>query len=178
MKVVLVGYRCTGKTTVAGELAKILGWKAVETDSIIEKKAGKKIAELVNENGWGFFRQLEKEVVKEVANMDKAVVAAGGGTVMDEENAESLKKHAVFVLLKAAPEVIRQRLKLEQSELEKTRPPLKGKSAIDEVDEVLRERMPIYEKLADFAVDTGKNSVAVVVKQILDYLKANNRGVA
>lgn len=150
---------------MAQKLSEVIGWPVVETDKLIEEKAGKDVASIVQQQGWQKFRELEKEVVKKVAAMDKLIVAAGGGTVLDKENAESLKKHAVFVLLKAEPEVIKGRLR------QQSRPALKGRSAVDEVEDVLKERMPIYESLADFVVNTDKGSVPATAKKILNYLK-------
>ena len=172
MNIVLIGYRGTGKTSIAGVLAKLLGLQVIATDSMLEKKAGRPIAAIVKEKGWGYFRKLEQDVVAEAAALDRAVIDCGGGAVVNPENAEKLKKSGVFVLLNADAAVIRQRLGQAGAA---GRPPLKGKSAVEEVDAVLKERMPIYMKLADLIVDTGNSSVEDAAAEIVKRL--NKLGV-
>ncbi|MBI2143219.1 shikimate kinase [Candidatus Woesearchaeota archaeon] len=167
MNIALIGYRGTGKTSIAEELGKMLGWQVIGTDAMVEKKAGKPVAAVVKEKGWDYFRKLEKRAVAEAAKMDKIIIDCGGGAVMDSENVEKLKKKGLFVLLKADADVIRQRLNKAGAAI---RPPLKGKSPVAEVEEILRERMPVYERMANFVVDTSNSTVKDAAAEIVKHL--------
>ncbi len=169
MNIVLIGYRGTGKTSIASELAKMLGRQVVGTDALVEKKAGKPVSAIVKESGWDYFRELEKQAVAAAAGMDKVVIDCGGGAVMDGENAEKLKKNGVFVLLKADAAVIRQRLNQAGAA---SRPPLRGKDTAAEVDEVLMQRMPVYERLADFVFDTRSSTVKDAAANVAKHIQS------
>lgn len=166
MNIALIGYRGVGKSSVAKKLGKMLGWKVFETDRMVEQMTGKKVAEIVKEKGWGRFRQLEAEAVRKAAAEDKVVIATGGGAVMQAENARRLKKGGLLVLLKADADVIKRRLKLKKERL-----PLLGRNSISEVEEVLTQRMPVYESLADFAIDTTDESIEQVASTIAKGIK-------
>ena len=85
MNIFLIGYRATGKTTVAKLLAKRLGWTSVDADDEIERLAGKTIAEIFADDGETVFRDLETTVIASLAKREQTVVALGGGGVMREE---------------------------------------------------------------------------------------------
>lgn len=170
MNIVLIGYRGTGKTSIAREIGKMLGWQVIGTDALVEKKTGRPVAAVVKEKGWDYFRKLEKQAVASASCMDKVIIDCGGGAVMDGENAEKLKKNGVFVLLKADAAVIRQRLNEAGTA---ARPPLKGKDTAAEVGEVLRERLPVYERLADFVVDTNNSTVKDAAVSVATHFKSS-----
>ena len=166
MNIVLIGYRCTGKSSIGKRLANILGWKFLDTDKILEDKIGMSISEFVLKKGWDEFRKLEKEVVKDVSKSDNSVIATGGGVVLNEENMKALKKNGWIVWLKAKPETIKQRMLKDKAN---TRPSLKGKDPVNEIGEVLAERSPLYRKNSDISLDTDNCSVeelcSVIIKQ-------------
>ncbi len=168
MNIVLIGYRCTGKSSVGRILAERLGWNFVDTDEIIEEKEGKSIPEIVEEKGWEGFRRVEKEVVKEVSNLDNSVIATGGGVILNEENVCELTKKGWVVWLKARPETIKKRMLEDKTNI---RPGLKGRDPLSEIEDVLRERNPIYEKSADFSIDTDTLSIDEVSEIILKRLR-------
>lgn len=168
MNIVLIGYRGTGKTSIAAAVGKMLGWQVIGTDALVEKKAGKPVAAVVKEKSWDYFRKLEKQAVAAAAAMDKVIIDCGGGAVMDTENAEKLKKKGLFVLLKADVSAIRKRLARKSAA---ARPPLKGKDAVAEVEDVLRERAPVYNRMADLIIDTSSNSAEDAATSIVKQLK-------
>jgi shikimate kinase len=175
VNIVLIGYRGTGKTSVADVLAKKLKYDLVSMDQEIIKLAGKSIPEIVSEHGWEYFRDLESKVAKDVSNRDKCVIDTGGGVVLRAENMTALAENGKIFWLKADINAIRKRIK-EDSQ----RPSLTGhKMFLDEVEEVLAERTPLYEKYADFIIDTSNNSARKVAKQILELCferKISNHG--
>src|SRR5690349_16434738 len=105
MSIVLIGYRGSGKTTVGRKLADRLWQKLVDTDELVVAKAGKTIKEIFEKDGEARFRDLESEVVKEVAKLPDAVISVGGGAVMREENRAALNEggHRI-IYLKCEPE--------------------------------------------------------------------------
>ncbi len=144
MNLVLIGYRGSGKSTLAGLLASELGMPVVSLDEEIVKKAGKRIPEIVAEHGWDHFRDLESEVVETFAAGDGWIIDAGGGVILREKNVENLRRNGLLVWLTAPPEVLIERIK-EDTE----RPALKdGKTFLEEVEEVLEERLPLYRAAA------------------------------
>ena len=149
MNIVLIGMRGSGKTVVGKLLAKRLGKQFIEMDELIVQRLGQTIPEIVQRYGWQKFRDVEAEITREVAGVDNVVNATGGGVVTREENIRELKKKGKLVWLKADLETLLRRIGDDQS-----RPSLTGKSQREDMETVLAERSPIYERAADFIVDT------------------------
>jgi len=167
--VVFIGFRATGKTTVGKMVAQFLRRKFVDTDVLIEERAGQSIAEIVKEEGWPGFRQREKETIKELTQEHDLVIAVGGGAVLDEENVRYLKQNGILIWLKASPETICNRLN-QDKKTDSQRPSLTGKEVTAEIEEVLKQRLPIYQKVADIEIDTEKYSLEEIVKLVIKKL--------
>jgi shikimate kinase len=171
MSIVLIGYRGSGKTTVGSKLANRLWQELVDTDQLIVKKAGKSIAEIFEQDGEQRFRDLETEVVKEVAKLQDVVISLGGGAVVREENRQALKEagHKI-VYLKCDPEVLHQRIQADAA-TSMMRPNLTnlfGGQA--EIEHVLGEREPIYRSLMTAELDVTNLSVEDAVVYIVRLL--------
>ncbi len=167
MNLVLIGYRGTGKSSVAEILAKRFAAKKVSTDELIVQKAGMSIPEIVEKYGWEHFREVESEVVKEVCKEDDLIINAGGGVVLREENIKNLKMNSKVILLTADVDVIAERIKDD-----KNRPSLTGdKSFVEEIGAVLAERKSLYEKAADFMIDTTNLTIEKVAEKIIWRMK-------
>ena len=149
MNIVLIGMRGSGKTTIGKLLAKRLGKQFIEMDELIVQRLGQSIPEIVNRYGWQKFRDAEEEITREVARLDNVVNATGGGVVTREENIRELKQKGKLVWLKANTDTLLRRIGNDQS-----RPSLTGKSPREDMEAVLAERSPIYQRVADFIVDT------------------------
>ena len=121
--VALIGFMGVGKSAVGKALAERLGKKYVEVDSLIVQKAGKSITQIFQEEGEIAFRELEIEVIKEIALKKNQVIDCGGGVVLNKINIDRLKQNAVIIWLTASPEVILKRTTLDGD----VRPLLKGK---------------------------------------------------
>jgi len=91
VKVVLIGYRCTGKSAAGRRLAERLGAAFVDTDERVEAEAGGTVAEIVRAEGWVGFRRRESSVLFHLKEEEACVVATGGGVVLDPRNREILK---------------------------------------------------------------------------------------
>lgn len=163
--IALVGFMGTGKTSVGKALAARLNKEFIELDAMIEQKAGKSIPEIFRQDGEVHFRELEIEVTKAVAGRKNAVIACGGGLVLNKINTDRLSQECIIVYLAASPRTILKRTSADNGE----RPLLPGK--LLETRELLKFRKPFYERAADIKVDTSKLDIASVVEQIIKKLK-------
>ena len=153
MNIILMGYRCSGKTSAGKGLAERLGFSFYDTDEMVERQTGLPIPRIVAEQGWDAFRQAERAVIRELSGADRGVIALGGGAVLDSRNVENLKGKGVFVWLIANAKTIAARMGNDEASGSE-RPSLTQASSIGEIDEVLAEREPLYRRMADLAVDT------------------------
>jgi shikimate kinase len=163
MNIVLIGYRGTGKSTVGKLLAARLGRELVSTDAEIIKRAKRTIPEIVTQEGWEYFRNLESDICRELASRDKLVIDTGGGAILRTQNVEALKKNGTVFWLTASVETIGKRIGGDNQ-----RPSLTGaKSFIDEIQDVLRERTLNYQAAADYTIATDDRSVNQLVETLL-----------
>ncbi len=167
MKIIIIGYRGTGKTSVSKQLADELDLKYLSTDNLVVEKENATINETVKKKGWDYFRERETEVIEEIKELDNCVVDTGGGVIEDKRNIANLKQNSKIILLTADIKTIIQRI-----EGAADRPSLtKDKSFTEEVEEVLTKRMPLYLEAADAAIDTTRLTIPQVVQKIREYLK-------
>ena len=157
----------TGKTAVGKALAEKLGKEFFELDPLIEKKAGKTIPAIFKEDGEIAFREFEIEAIKEVNKERNAVIACGGGVVLNKINIDRLKEEAVIVCLTASPRVILRRTSRDAEE----RPLLTVANHALTIKELLRFRRPFYERAADTTVNTSRLDIDSVVTQIIAKIK-------
>ncbi len=166
----LIGYRCTGKSSVGRLLAAKLDRLLVDTDSRVVSQNGLSIRKIVASRGWDAFRRLEHNVLKQVCAMDRQVVATGGGIVLDADNVELMKESGRVIWLKATPDTIKTRMMQDRAS-EGLRPALTTKDSISEIEETLVEREPLYQRAMDFAVDTDHRGVDEICDVIIGDLR-------
>ncbi len=167
MNIVLIGYRAVGKTTVGRLLARLLDRPFVDLDDVLAQEAGEAIPALVARAGWGEFRRREKAVVQRYAAETGRVIAAGGGAILDPDNVAALRATGKLVWLKAAPATIKARLRRDPRQVA-ARPGLTGRGALDEVDEMLDVREPLYQKAADVTLNVDTDPPAAVAEQLVE----------
>ncbi|HJX31090.1 MAG TPA: shikimate kinase [Thermodesulfobacteriota bacterium] len=172
MNIVLIGYRGTGKSTIAKILSARLKWPRFNLDEGIVKDTGMSIPQIVEKHGWEFFRDLEARIVEKAGNMDKTIIDAGGGVVVRPKNIERLRRNGVIIWLKAKPETIISRIKEDTNRPSLTR----RKSFLEEVQEVLAERIPKYQAAAHVAIDTDNLSPQDVAEKIIEAFNRFNAG--
>jgi len=165
MNIILIGFMGVGKSEVGRLLARRLNMNFLDTDELIEKTEGRKISEIFAKEGEGHFRDLETEVLKTLEDYDNFALSTGGGLVLREENVELLKEIGPLILLTAREEIILGRVKHTED-----RPLLQGDQP-KKIKEILSERNPIYNKVADFVVDTSDITPEQAVEEILKWLK-------
>ena len=163
MNVVLIGYRGTGKSTDGKIVAARLGRELLSTDTEIVQLAGQTIPQIVEQHGWEYFRDLESKICQDLASKDGVVIDTGGGAILRPQNVEVLKRTGRLFWLTASDEASAKRIGSDTQ-----RPPLTGtKSFVDEIQDVLRERLPQYQAAADETIETGGKSVTQVADEIL-----------
>lgn len=150
----------TGKSSVGRMVAAQLRYDFLDTDQLIESRSGKRISDIFAQSGETGFREIENQVVAELATMRRTVFATGGGLGANPEHLARLKEHALVVCLWAAPEVIWQRVRNQTH-----RPLLQGPDAMNKVCELLEVRGPIYRQ-ADILIGTGMRSIKEVAFQV------------
>ncbi|MGD0275772.1 MAG: shikimate kinase [Syntrophales bacterium] len=165
-KIVLIGYRASGKTSVGSELAEKLVVPFFDTDELVFKFTGRTVKQIVEDEGWEAFREAECRVIRKLAEPGSFVIALGGGVVMDEKNVEILKKNAFFIWLSADIEKIMERM-IKDGYTESQRPALSDKDSVSEVEKILRERIPVYKRTADWTIDTSEYTVGEITGEII-----------
>ncbi|MBN2295957.1 MAG: shikimate kinase [Pirellulales bacterium] len=169
MPITLIGYRATGKTTLARLLSERLGWNWIDADVVIENRAGKTIAEIFAEDGEPVFRDLEADVTLELCMQDNLVLAAGGGAPLRPESRQAMRDSGHVVWLQAKPETVLARMTGDATTAQR-RPDLTNKSALEEIVHLMDEREAIYRETAHIEVDTESKTPEQLVDEIFQRL--------
>ena len=158
--IILCGFMGAGKTVVGKELAKIMGFKFVDTDDMIEKEQGIAIKAIFAARGEEYFRSLEKELCKKLALTGNSVISTGGGMLVNPENAEELRKSGKIVFLDASFETICERIGNNTN-----RPLFQD---IDKARALYDERKAKYNAAADYVVsgDMSARKTALTIAEI------------
>ncbi|MDH4319223.1 MAG: shikimate kinase [Desulfobulbaceae bacterium] len=171
-RVVLTGFRATGKTTVGQALARELGYDFLDTDQELTTRMGCSIAEHVERHGWDSFRELEKSLLVELCSREELVISTGGGAITHREPWERLAEDSLVVWLRADAETICSRMTTDLKS-NSQRPSLTGANPVDEVLDLLKKRTPLYLAGSHIALDTEGMSVARLVSRIKNQLETN-----
>ena len=157
----LIGFMGTGKSSVGRLVADALHFTFLDTDHVMESRAGKTVREIFEEEGEPVFRELERGVVEELTRRKKTVIATGGGLPANEANMTSLKRHALVVCLWASPEKIYERVRSQSH-----RPLLNEPEPLEQIRRLLAEREPYYRQ-ADVLVNTELRPLREVAGQVI-----------
>ncbi|MFQ5706783.1 MAG: shikimate kinase [bacterium] len=165
----LIGFMGAGKTTIGRVLAQKLSRTFVDTDALIEEKAGKSIPEIFTERGEGYFRDLESEVIEAVAASQNYVVALGGGTVLRDANWQKIRRSGATVYLKWKLPTLLPRIVNDRN-----RPLLRVGSGVDsnleKIERLFLQRSPLYER-AEIVLNCQNNlEPAIVADKIVERL--------
>lgn len=150
--IAIIGFMGTGKTTVSSALSKITGLKEIDVDAYIVEKAKMSISEIFEKYGEDYFRNLETQSIREIANNSNQIISCGGGAVLKDENVDILKKSGTIVLLTATPETIFDRVKDHTH-----RPILNSDMSLSHVKSLMENREPRYQSVADIKVNVDSN---------------------
>lgn len=169
--VILIGFMGCGKTTIGRKLSYRLMKTFLDTDNEIEKRQGKKVAEIFAEHGEPYFRQLETEYLHYLIEKDDSqVIATGGGLSVQRKNKNLLKQLGIVVFLRVTEDTIFSRL-----EKDTTRPLLQGDNPREKVRELMAVRIPLYEKIADVIIDTDGRSFSDILNEIEAFVEAKKK---
>ena len=162
----LIGYRGTGKTTVARLLAGRLRYDWIDADVEVELRAGKSIAAIFDDSGEAAFRDLEANLVAELCQRERTVLALGGGAILREANRKWLSQCQHVIWLQAPAAVIAKRLESDPTTASR-RPNLTNRGGLHEIQQLLGAREPIYQACATLEVDTEDKDPAEIADEIL-----------
>ncbi|HIH30439.1 TPA: NAD(P)-binding domain-containing protein [Candidatus Micrarchaeota archaeon] len=161
--IALVGMMGSGKSTTAGEIARISGMRAVETDAMVERKQGMSIGEIFRKHGEAYFRRLEREAIAEACSLKRCVISCGGGAVLDRQNVAMLRRSCVVAWLWATPEESLRRIRGDI-----TRPLYNVKNRLQLARRVMRARLPLYAQASDLTVQAGGRKPSEIAEGIMD----------
>ena len=168
IRVILIGYMGAGKTTVGKALAQDLGVTFYDLDWYISSRMHKTIAQLFEERGEEGFRQIERNMLHEVAEFEDVIISCGGGTPCFFDNIDYMNQQGPVVYLKAEPELLYKHLAMSKND----RPLLRGKSQeelITFIREQLEKREPFYAKAAyciDVSLLDDVSKIKISVEQV------------
>lgn len=165
--IVLVGFSYTGKTTYGKLVAERLGWRFVDTDDVIEEREGRAIPEIFAQpNGEERFRQLEREILAEACAATGAVIATGGGAILNADNRRVMAERNAVICLESQPETIEARLRAMSTDpSQPIRPLLAHPDPLARIRELKAARQPLY-AIADWTVHTDHLSPDEVVDEV------------
>jgi shikimate kinase len=163
--IILTGFMGTGKTAVGKELARLLNMRLVDVDTEIERSRKMKITDIFRDFGEPYFRDVETEMIRELARTKNTVISTGGGAVLRAENMEVLRETGVIFCLFADPETI-----ISRTGGSKDRPLLNVEDPLAKINELFQARMPLYKK-AGIAIDTNGKTPLDVAEEIADIFR-------
>ena len=162
----LVGLMGSGKTTIGRALAKKLGKRFIDADHEIEARTGASIPLIFEIEGEASFRQREADVIRDLTAQEGIVLATGGGAVLDEQSRHLLKTRGIVIYLNASINHI-----LQRTSHDKNRPLLQTADPKARIEELARQRGPLYQEVAHITLETGRPNVQSVVQTILARLE-------
>jgi shikimate kinase len=166
--VFFVGLRGSGKTTLANQVAKTLDVPFVDTDQLVEEKAGKNIREIVEEEGWEGFRKRESAVLEKICSKRGQIVATGGGIVLSPANRDLIQQNGTSFYLMGNPPLLARRIEQDSGSTTQ-RPPFGDNPLQDEMSELLWEREPLYMMVAAHTLQ-AERSIEELTEDVLTAL--------
>jgi shikimate kinase len=146
--IVLIGMRGSGKSKLGSKLAYQLNMDYLDIDKEVERTARMSIPEIVEQEGWEKFRELESKVARQMAFLDDHIISTGGGIILNEENMLNLKANGLVIYLKTDPEILEERIK------DSDRPDLGADLA-----EIYEQRKELYENYSDIVFDVTEDDL-------------------
>ena len=156
----------SGKSTVGRHLSRRLGLPFFDSDHLIEQRLGCSIREYFAREGEAAFRDVEEQVLRELAQGPAAVVATGGGAVLRQANRDALRAGGQVIYLRSSPEELYRRVRHDTQ-----RPLLQVADPMARLRAMHAERDPLYREAAHFQIETGRPSVATLVNMIVMQLE-------
>ena len=165
MNIILCGFMGCGKSTISKALAKKTQYNFIDLDEYIESKEKKSITNIFEEHGEKTFRKLETNAIKEIIKKDNYIISLGGGAVLNPENVEILKSNGKLFFLNISAQEVYNRLKDDT-----TRPLLQTDDKLSVIKNLLSQRLPVYNNVADYIIDVDGKDTNKIVKEIINFL--------
>jgi len=156
----------SGKSTVGRQIARRLALPFVDSDHVIEQRLGCSIREYFAREGEDAFRDIEQQVLAELAQGTDAVVATGGGAVLRDANRRALREGGKVIYLRSSPEELYRRLRHDTQ-----RPLLQVEDPLARLRSMHGERDPLYRETAHFQIETGRPTVPTLVNMVVMQLE-------
>lgn len=163
--IVLIGFMGSGKSSVSKRLGELLKRAVFSTDSIIEEREKRPIAEIFAKSGESHFRKCERELVKELYGKTGVIIDCGGGIILDKDNVKDLKKNGIFFYLSGTPEFLFDKVKHQ-----KHRPLLQVEDPLAKIKAMLKERGPLYEAAKDYTIVSTDRTIEQMAKEVISKL--------
>jgi shikimate kinase len=167
MRIFLIGYMGSGKTSIGKRIAEKLHLQFIDMDQYIENQLQKSIAEIFDESGEAFFREKERECLHEVAKMENAVIATGGGAPCHFDNIEVMNLNGLTVYIRLSTRQLSDRLKTTNI----SKRPLLASQKEDELEKYIRENLSKRETFYNKAQLTVSGSDDEIVEQIISFVE-------
>jgi shikimate kinase len=172
LNIILIGFRGTGKTTIGKILAQRLDKGFIDADEYLEQKQGKTIKDIFAEGGEKLFRKIEAGIIEELCLLDDRVIATGGGAILREENVRSLRKNGIIIFLDADVNTLYKRIR-KDAQTQRKRPNLTNRGAYEEIEYLLAYRRPLYDRVADFVINTAQMSKNDAANKIIAFINCH-----
>ena len=167
-KIVLTGFRATGKSTIGLLIAKQLGYRFLDTDQVLTEQLGGSIAQVVASHGWAYFRRAEAQLLDDLSSESQMVIATGGGAIEHLVEWQRLRYESLVVWLEADAETINRRIAADAASTAQRPALLSGAAPKDEIVQLLNQRSPLYEHGSDLRLDTVNFSLQDLVTRVCD----------
>lgn len=167
-RIYLTGFMTSGKSTLGPILANVLGLEFFDLDREIEKQENLSVVQIFEQKGESYFREIETSLLKKLSLKNDIIISLGGGTIIHNDNFETMKKSGKIIYLKVSPGNLYKRLK------NKIDRPLFRDLVLDEnpqedfmdrIKELLESRKAYYEK-ADLTINTDISPIGITVDKI------------
>ncbi len=162
----LVGPMGAGKSTVGRQLARALGRDFFDSDKEIEKRTGVSISWIFEMEGESGFRAREQKVIDDLSQLKEIVLATGGGAVLSDDTRRVLRSRGHVIYLSASPDQLFRR-----TAKDKSRPLLQTDNPKQQIIDLLTERAPLYQSVADIELRTGEQSISHAVSEVIKQLE-------
>lgn len=162
--IALIGFMGTGKSTIAHRIAEKIGYDIREMDELIEKDMCMSVAQIFQEYGELYFRDLESDMAKKVASAENVVISCGGGTVLRRKNVDVIKSSGSIILLRAKPETVLERIKKNGNE----RPLLSKYQSRGYTSWLMKKRSKAYIDAADYIIDVDGRDPDDIADEIIN----------
>nr|WP_269750859.1 shikimate kinase [Desulfosalsimonas propionicica] len=166
----MIGYRCTGKTSVGRCLADCLDMAFTDADEIFEHQNKTSISDFVVQNGWEAFRSTEAQILADLSWQTGLVVATGGGVVLRQQNVSAMQKSGIAVWLTARPETIVSRMQADPATGSR-RPAFGSDPVFQEVIKTLDQRTPLYKNACWIEISTDDKDTDRICHDLVSRIK-------